>query len=126
VNYQNDPIAQRLYAFLVRWVREHPDWAYEAQGWTMGLRNVGSVGDSLLDEAEFGEIKLAGWLKSPDGELIQTVVGWILPWPASAEFKLLVDAVTLAAQAKQKNERGVAAGLTLVGAVLLFFILFSE
>ena len=92
----------------------------------MGLRNVGSVGDSLLDEAEFGEIKLAGWLKSPDGELIQTVVGWILPWPASAEFKLLVDAVTLAAQAKQKNERGVAAGLTLVGAVLLFFILFSE
>jgi len=54
------------------------------------------------------------------------VVGWVLPWPTSAEFKLLVDAITLAAQAKQKNERGLAAGLTVVGAFLLLLIFLSE
>jgi len=125
VNYQDDPTARKLYPFLVRWIRDNPNWAYQAQGWSVSLREVESVGSSLLDDAEFGEANFAGLLKSPDGQLIQTVVGWILPWPVSAEGNLLVDAITLAAQAKQKNERGRAAGLTAVAAFVLLLIFFS-
>jgi len=126
VNYHTDPTAQKLYAFLVRWIRDNPNWAYEASGWSVSLSKAEAVGSSLLNDAEFAEVNLAGLLKSPDGQLIQTVVGWVLPWPTSAEFKLLVDAITLAAQAKQKNERGLAAGLTVVGAFLLLLIFLSE
>jgi hypothetical protein len=126
VNYQNDPTAQKLYAFLTRWIRENPNWAYEVSGWSMRLRKAESVGSSLLNDAEFAEVNLAGLLKSPEGQLIETVVSWILPWPMSSEFKLLVDAITLAAQAKQKNERGLAAGLTAVAAFVLLLIFFSE
>jgi len=126
MNYQNDPTAQKLYAFLARWIREHPNWAYEAEDWTMSLREAASIGSNLLDDAEFGEVNLAGWLKSPDGQLIQTVVGWLLPWPEGAEFKLLVKAITFAAQAQQNKERGVAAGVTLIAAALLLVLFNSD
>ena len=126
MNYQNDPIAIKLYAFLVCWIQEHPAWPYEAHGWATSLRDAKSVGASLMEDAEFGEVNLAGWFASPDGEMIQTVVGWVLPWPESGEFRLLVEAITLAAKAKQKNERGVAAALTLIGVVLAAMVLFSE
>ncbi len=126
MNYENDPTARKLYTFLVRWIRDHPAWAYESSDWSVSLRKAESVGSSLLSDTEFAEVNLAGLLKSPDGQLIETVVGWVLPWPMSAEFKLLVDAITFAAQAKQKNERGLAAGLTLVGVALFLLIFFSE
>jgi hypothetical protein len=126
VDYRNDPNAQKLYAFLKRWLARHPSWAYDQSGWMMTVRTAESVAADLKNETEFAEIGLAGVLRSPDGRLIETVVGWILPWPASAEFKLLVGAITLAAQARQKNERGVAAGLTLVSIALLLLMFLSS
>ncbi len=126
MDYQNDPRAQKLYAFLVNWTRRMPGWAYDSNGWMMTSRSVESVTAELLDEAEFSEINLAGFLKSPDGQLIQTVVGWVLPWPASIEFNLLVNAITGAALAKQKNQQNVAAGLTFVAAAILIVAFVSE
>ncbi len=79
-----------------------------------------------MNEIEFNEINLAGVFKSPDGQLIATVVGWVLPWPASLEFQLLVDAITAAAKAKQRNQRGVAAGMTLIAGAVLYSIFTSE
>jgi len=126
MDYQNDPSALKLYAFLSQWTRSHPTWAYEPSGWMMTLKSVESVTSDLMSEVEFDEINLAGVVKSPDGQLIETVVAWVLPWPTSLEFKLLVDAITAAAKAKQNSQRGVAAGLTLAAGVLLFAMFSSD
>lgn len=126
MDYQNDPNAVKLYAFLSQWARNHPTWAYEPNGWMMTLKSVESVTRDLMSEAKFDEINLAGVIRSPDAQLIETVVTWVLPWPTSLEFKLLVDAITAAAKAKQKNQRGVAAGWTLAVGVLLFAVFSSD
>jgi hypothetical protein len=92
----------------------------------MTLKSVETVTAELLNDVEFNEINLAGVFKSPEGQLIATVVGWVLPWPASLEFRLLVDAITAAASAKQKNQRGIAAGATLIAVAVLFALLSSD
>lgn len=92
----------------------------------MTLKSVDALTAELLSEVEFYEIDLAGVFRSPDGKMIETVVGGVLPWPASVEFKLLVDAITAAAKAKQKNQRGKAAGMTLIAGTVLYVILNSS
>jgi len=76
------------------------------------------VAGDLLKTAEFREVQLAGILGSPDGKLIQTVVGWVLPGPQAAIFHLLVDAITLAAEATQRDQRKLAGVWTGVVALL--------
>jgi hypothetical protein len=125
MTYMTDPTARALHAFLQRWLREHPLWAYSPRGWYHQLRSVSDIASELLQDAEFGEVKLASWLQSPDGVLIQTVVGWVLPQPHGAEFKLMVAAISSAAQARQDNERGLAGVLTLVAGAMLALLLFS-
>jgi hypothetical protein len=92
----------------------------------MTLKSVETVTAELMNDVELNEINLAGVFKSPDGQLIATVVGWVLPWPASLEFQLLVDAITAAATAKQRNQRGVAAGMTLIVGAVLFAMLSAD
>lgn len=119
MTYLTDPTARRLHAFLRRWLQEHPSWARSSSGWYYHPRTAGEIASELLQDAEFCEVRLATWLKSPDGVLIQAVVGWALPQPYGAEFKVLVDAISLAAQARQNNDRLLAGGLTVaVGAMV--------
>ena len=129
MTYMTDPTARKLLLFLQRWLREHPSWA-SAPGWYYRPHSANDIASELLQDAEFSEVKLATWLKSPDGVLIQTVVGWVLPQPQGLEFTLLVDAISLAAQAQQDNERGLAGGWTVVVgamvALLLFWVLPSQ
>ena len=126
MDYQGNPNALKLYAFLEKWTRSHPSWAYRSSGWLMTLKTVETVTAELLNDVEFNEISLVGVFKSPDGQLIATVVGWVLPLPASLEFQLLVDAITAAATAKQRNQRGVAAGMTLIVGAVLFAMLSAD
>lgn len=126
MDYRNDPNALKLYAFLKQWTRSRPIWANDSSGWLTTFKSVETVSAELMNEIEFNEINLAGVFKSPDGQLIATVVGWVLPWPASLEFQLLVDAITAAAKAKQRNQRGVAAGMTLIAGAVLYSIFTSE
>ncbi len=76
------------------------------------------MASALLEDAEFAEVSVATWLKTPDGELVRFVVGQVLPQPIGVEFELLVDAVTIAALAKQRQQRVVAAGATVVAVCL--------
>jgi len=64
-------------------------------------------------------------LRTPDGELVRFAVGRVLPTPVSAEFNLLVDAVTIAALAKQRQQRVVAAGATAVAVVLVGAVVYG-
>jgi hypothetical protein len=126
MEYGIDPKAQKFYAFLSQWIGNRQTWAYDVSGWMMTLKSVDTLTAELMSEVELNEIDLAGLFRGPDGELIETVVGWVLPWPESVEFKLLVDAITAAAKAKQKNQRGVAAEMTLIAGALLYAIFSSS
>ena len=76
----------------------------------------------LLQDAGFAVIGLASWLESPDGQLIGSVVAEVLPQPLGIEYSLLVDAVTIAAQAKQREQWWRAAGATLLVGVALIVL----
>ncbi len=125
-DYGNDPTAQKLYSFLTRWLRAHPQWATETTGWRCQYRDATAIANELVSEVEFGEVRLAGLLNTPNGELIQTVVNWVLPYPMNIESKLLFDAIMLAANAKQRNERGLAAVFSIAALVFLGLIVFSD
>jgi hypothetical protein len=84
------------------------------------LRTAEDVSQELLNAADTEQLRLASFLRSPDGQLVRAVVGRILPWPESAEFRLLIDAILLAANAKKRDERVLVGALaTLVGLVVL-------
>ena len=128
MDYRLDAIAQRLERFLGRWLQEHPGWQWSHggwAGWTSALRESTELASALLEDAEFGEVGVATWLRTPDGELVRFAVGRVLPTPVSAEFNLLVDAVTIAALAKQRQQRVVAAGATAVAVVLVGAVVYG-
>jgi hypothetical protein len=123
IGYNDDPVAQRLRMLLEHWTRAQPGWAYETQNWALVLRDATAVANDLLEQTEIAEIGLARLLASPDGQMIRTVVSWVLPFPQGAEFDLLVDAITRAAEATRNGKKETAGFFTLlavgVGALLL-------
>src|SRR5271157_2105476 len=100
----NDPKSDRLETFLRRWLSQNPRWQYASPGWPADRRSPEELASALLADAEFAEVGLADWLNSPDGQLIETAVGRVLPMPQAIEFQVLVDALTLAAQAQQRGQ----------------------
>jgi len=128
VDYRLDPTAQRLERFLRRWLSEHPGWQWSQgtiPGWTAALRESIQLASALLEDTEFAEAGVATWLNTPDGELVRFVVGRVLPWPVGAEFNLLVEAVTIAALAKQRQQRFFAAGATVAAAFLVGAVIYG-
>jgi hypothetical protein len=119
VNYQADSTALRLRAFLSCWLAEHPSWAYQGPPWAQQRRSARDIANDLLQEAEFREIQLATWVRSPDGALIAQVVTWVLPPTQALEFQLLVDAISVAADAKHRDEQQRAATVGAIGLVVL-------
>lgn len=67
--------------------------------------------ETLLSEADFAEVGLAMWLESPDGQLVRSVVVGLLPPWQRLEAELLVEGVMAAAQARRRNQQGLAAVL---------------
>jgi hypothetical protein len=111
-----------LFEVLDSWVRDHPGWAYRQQGWTTVARSATEVADLPLTESDLLAVDLATWLNGPDGQLITAVVEWVLPGPQHAQVQLLVSAVTLVAEARQRQQRAVASRVAvgvLVGALLV-------
>lgn len=128
MDYELDPTAQRLEKFLRRWLTEHPGWQWShgnVPGWAAVMRESTLLASALLDDAEFAEVGVATWLTTPDGALVRFVVGRVLPWPLGAEFNLLVEAVTIAALAKQRQRRVVAAGATAVALCLTGGVIYA-
>jgi hypothetical protein len=128
VDYRLDPTAQRLERFLTRWLSEHPGWQWSQgtrSGWASAMRDSTRLASALLEDTEFAEVGVATWLHTPNGELVRFVVGRVLPWPVSAEFNLLVEAVTIAALAKQRQQRVFASGATVAAAVLVGAVIYG-
>ena len=113
----------RLSTILREWTTDNPGWAYSTNSmtWALQLRAAVEIARDLLDATELAEVRFAGFMGEPDGQLIEAAVKQALPYPYGTEFQLLVDAVKIAADAKQKGEQ-TRAGLA-TAAVLLIGLL---
>src|SRR5260370_31986060 len=84
----NDNDAARLRAYLQRWIRANPAWHQRA---------AEDIALELARDADFSTIRLASWLRTPDGALITQAVAGVLPYPYNYGAKVLTDAVQIAA-----------------------------
>lgn len=113
------PTSARLELFLRRWLAANPGWPYATgHGPYSRLRAPEDVARAILADAEFAEVRLAGWFTSPDGDLVQAVARTVLPVAPAAEIDLLVEAVTRAAAAHQRGREQVAAIWTVAAAAV--------
>ena len=119
--HAQDPHAQALFEALSAWVTSHPHWSHEmdGQGWWQ-LRPAEDIAVDFLPTLEGMDVRLAGVLESPDGELIRNVAWCVLPPQEAALLDLLSDAVLLAAQVQNKSQK-VQAGM-LAGAAALMLL----
>lgn len=92
--------------FMRRWLSANPSWAWDTSDWRKSRRrSADEVALNILHAMEQEELYLAEWFESPDGELIMWAAGEALsPW-AGADLHLFADAVTMAAQARNKNQK---------------------
>jgi len=106
----------KLRAYLWRWLASRP------YGWNQ--RSAKDLAAEFLQDAAFTDIRLAGFLASPDGQVVTAVVKQVLPYPYNVGVPLLVEAIMLAAQ-EQTNRQ---IGTTLLGAgagALILWALFT-
>jgi hypothetical protein len=85
--------------------------------------SVQELADELLADSEFQALRLATWLRSPDGEFIAKAVVLVIPPAYRPEFDLAVEALQLAAamQYEEGAPQRVAGGFAL-GVVAIFGI----
>jgi hypothetical protein len=113
-------------AFLRRWVANNPGWAVDySDRWNPRHRTAHEISTDILGAMESDNELLARWFQSPDGELIVWAAGQTLGPFAGADLDLFVDAVTLAAQARSRNQK-VTAGALLCVAAFLGLVLLRE
>lgn len=63
------------------------------------------MADELLTDPEFQALRLASWLRSPDGALIAEAVGLVIPPVYRLEYELGVEALQLAAEMQHARGR---------------------
>jgi hypothetical protein len=100
----NDHEYARLEAFLRQWVQTHPLWRQ---------LSAEDIAAEFAAEVDFGTIRLAGWMQTPDGALITQIVERVLPFPYNYGVDVLAEAVSIAARQRTERQRG----LTLVGGI---------
>jgi hypothetical protein len=103
-----------LLAYLRRWIRTQP------HGWQH--RSVNDLADEFVRDAAFASIRLAGWLRSPDGRLVTAVVRSVLPAPYSQGVALLAQAITQAGRMRRNRQ---AEGLAVVGVAAVVALLIA-
>ena len=107
---QNDQAA--LQAYVRVWSAHRPGWQ---------RLPAEAIAQELAKNADFQVLRLAGWLRSPDGELITAIVGAALPYPANLSAKTLADGILIASRQQTQNERLGVTALALLGFALFMF-----
>jgi hypothetical protein len=80
------------------------------------------IADAMLEDVGFQALKLGGFLRTPDGELIAEGVGLALSPADRPVFKLAVDALTFAAE-RQQTIGPKQAGVGVLAAALLLWLI---
>lgn len=118
---------QRLQRALSGWLSRAGNWAWttDAATYSLTMRTAEDVAKQLLADTEFNEVRLAAFLRSPDGEIVRAVVMRILPAPQRQLAGLLVQAILIAADARTQRDQ-VVAGLATIAALTIIAGLFGS
>ena len=100
----NDQEYAKLEIFLRQWVRTHPLWHQ---------LSAEDIAAELAADVDWGMIRLASWMQTPDGALITHIVQRVLPYPYNYGADVLAEAVRIAATQRTERQRG----LTLAGGI---------
>jgi len=98
--------------YVARWAARH------ARDWHR--LSTDDIVDELARDADFATIRLAGLLRSPDGQLIRGVVATALPYPLRASAEVLSEAIEVAGTKRTRRERLQAAGAGVLVTLLIF------
>ena len=106
-----DSEAVKLEAFLRQWTRTHPFWQRSS---------AEDIANDLAADADFGAIRLAVWLQTPEGALVTQVVHRVLPYPYNYGADVLAEAVQIAAAQRTERQRTwtLVGGIGLAGLVV--------
>jgi len=100
-------------------------WPNAPVTWTGTVPTVNELAADLAKDAEFEALQLADLLNSPDGKLIAAGVGLVIPETWAGDYRLFVDAMTLAA--KSQRRVGVTrAGILALAIVAVFLLAIGE
>lgn len=91
--------------------------------WERQSPTVDQVVEQLLADVGFETLRLGTWLGTPRGELIEQAVGLLIHPMYRRQYRLLVEALELAARHQQRTQQ--RAGLVAVGAVVVVAALAS-
>lgn len=117
----DDEAVRSLAKFLTGWLADRPGWARVPGGRFSAWRTPEDLAADLVTDAMFRRLTFAKWLKSPDSEVVLEAVRLVLPWPYDLEYELLVQAVQLALESRQRGRRrdAVILAVALVGLALV-------
>jgi hypothetical protein len=92
----NETEIVKLQSYLQGWTQGHPGWQQSP---------AQDIAAELARDADFGVIRVAGWLRSPEGTLIRQIVDSVLPYPYNYGADVLAEAIRIAAQQRTENQR---------------------
>jgi hypothetical protein len=108
----NQDEINKLHAYVRAWTARRPAWRQ---------LSAEAIAEALANDGDFEIIRLAGWLRSADGNEITSIVTMALPYPYSLSARVLADGIKIAADRRTRNERLGVGALTLVVCALLMF-----
>lgn len=101
-----------LHAYVHAWSARRPWWQQ---------LSAEDIAEELANDGDFEIIRLAGWLRSANGDEITSIVTAALPYPYSLGARVLADGIKIAADRRTRNERlGVGALALVVGGLIMF------
>jgi hypothetical protein len=80
------------------------------------------LGVALADDVGFRALQLGSWLKSPDGSFIAEAVGQLIPPEYRPEYRLVVEALELAASHQHEAGQQQAIGIAILAAAALVLL----
>lgn len=108
----NQSDVSSLHAYVRAWSAQRPGWRQ---------LSAEDIAEELANDGDFEIIRLAGWLRSANGDEITRIVTMALPYPYGLGATVLADGIKIAADRRTRNERlGVGALGLLVAALLMF------
>ena len=114
---------QQIATLVAEYIGRHPHafhnpW-HRSLVWMGPRPTTEELRDALLADAEAQLLALGDLLQTPQGEVIAAGVALVIPPAYALDFKLFVDALTLASREQQRLGRERAGKLVLVAAAAI-------
>jgi hypothetical protein len=113
---------QQISELVAAYLARHPNASVDWRGgvyWAGQRPSTEELSKVLLADAQAQALALGDLLRTPRGQVIEAGVAMVIPVAYAVDFKLFVEALTLASREQQRFGRNVAGAFALV-AVALF------